>query len=62
MEPRDTPTPAWATEAVHVVEPDPEWATQAEDYAAEIQALLTPALSRRSSNMCSAKPHNDPVR
>src|ERR671914_217470 len=45
MEPRDTPTPAWATEAVHVVEPDPEWATQAEDYAAEIQGLLDDWLS-----------------
>lgn len=45
MEGRDTVTPAWATEEVHVVDPDPEWAARAGRLAAEIHDLLGDWLS-----------------
>lgn len=45
MERGDTATPAWATEEVHVVEPDPDWAVRAEQFAAEINDLLGDRLS-----------------
>lgn len=45
MERRDAATPAWATEEVHVAEPDPKWTAQAERFAAEIHDLLGDWLS-----------------
>lgn len=45
MERRDAATPAWATEEVHVAEPNPKWAAQADCFAAEIHDLLGDWLS-----------------
>lgn len=36
----DATIPAWASEDVHIVDPDPRWPAQAERYTAEIRELL----------------------
>ena len=53
MEHRDVTAPPWATEEVHVVEPDPRWAVQAARFATEIHDLFGDRLSGQVAHIGS---------
>lgn len=53
MEHRDATAPPWASEDVHVVEPDPRWAVQAEHFATEIHDLFGDWLSGQVAHIGS---------